>query len=113
MEERRVFSSVFAITERMDTGLYEVPLSVFVVFWNRDYVSQLPSVKYYVFVRSSFKHNCDDIFMCIVNKQFELLGFVFDYVYVDLQYDEIFLTLMLGLCHCVVFVVMWLSLVYL
>ena len=31
--------------------------------------------------------NCDDIYMCIVNKQFELLEFVFDSVYVDLQYD--------------------------
>ena len=27
--------------------------------------------------------------MCVVNKQFELLEFVFDSVYVDLQYDEI------------------------
>ena len=31
--------------------------------------------------------NCDDICMCVVNKQFELLEFVFDSVYVDLQYD--------------------------
>ena len=31
--------------------------------------------------------NCDDICMCVVNKQFELLEF--DSVYVDLQYDEI------------------------
>ena len=30
--------------------------------------------------------------MCVVNKQFEFLEFVFDSVYVDLQYDEIFLT---------------------
>ena len=36
--------------------------------------------------------NCDDICMCVVNKQFELLKFVFDSVYVDLQYDEISLT---------------------
>ena len=36
--------------------------------------------------------NCDDICMCVVNKQFELLEFIFDSVYVDLQYDEIFLT---------------------
>ena len=43
--------------------------------------------------------------MCVVNKQFELLQFVFDSVYVDLQYDEIFL--LLGLCACVVFVVLW------
>ena len=52
--------------------------------------------------------NCD-IFMC-VNKQFELLEFVFDSVYVDLQYDEIYLTFTAGsvsLCcvcsHMVVF----------
>ena len=36
--------------------------------------------------------NCDDICMCVVNKQFEVLEFVFDSVYVDLQYDEISLT---------------------
>ena len=29
---------------------------VFVGFWDRDYVSQLPCVKYYVFVKSRFKH---------------------------------------------------------
>ena len=33
--------------------------------------------------------NCNDICMCVVNKQFELLEFVFDAVYVELQYDEI------------------------
>ena len=36
--------------------------------------------------------NCDDICMCVVNKQFELLEFVFDYVNVDMQYDEMSLT---------------------
>ena len=40
--------------------------------------------------------NCDDICMCVVNKQFELLVFVFDSVYVDLQYDEISLTFTAG-----------------
>ena len=40
--------------------------------------------------------NCDDICMCAVNKQFELLQFVFDSVYVDLQYDEISLTFTAG-----------------
>ena len=30
--------------------------------------------------------------MCVVIKQFELLEFVFDFVYVDLQYDDISLT---------------------
>ena len=48
--------------------------------------------------------NCDAICMCVVNKQFQLLEFVFDSVYVDLQYDEI------SLCPCVVSVVMWSSL---
>ena len=33
--------------------------------------------------------NCDDICMCVVYKQFELLDFVYDSVYVDLQYNEI------------------------
>ena len=54
--------------------------------------------------------NCDDICMCVVNKQFGLLEFVFDSVYVDLQYDEISLTFTAGyvsLCcacgHVVVF----------
>ena len=36
--------------------------------------------------------NCDDACMCVVNKQFELLEFVSEAVYVDLQYDEISLT---------------------
>ena len=54
--------------------------------------------------------NCDDVCMCVVKKQFELLEFVFDSVYVDLQYDEIALTFSAGsvsLCcvggHVVVF----------
>ena len=34
--------------------------------------------------------------MCFVNKQFELLEFVFDSVYVDLQYDEISLIFTAG-----------------
>ena len=40
--------------------------------------------------------NCDDVCMCVVNKQFELLEFVFDSAYVDLQYDEISITLTTG-----------------
>ena len=31
--------------------------------------------------------NCDDICMCVVNNQFELLEFVFYSIYVDLQYE--------------------------
>ena len=48
--------------------------------------------------------NCDYICMCVVNKQFELLEFVFYSVYVGLQYDEIYLTFTAG--H-VVHVVLW------
>ena len=54
-------SPVSAITERRDMSLYEVPLSsVFVGFWDRDYVSQLPCVRYYVGVKSSFKHTREE-----------------------------------------------------
>ena len=56
--------------------------------------------------------NCDDICMCAVNKQFELLELIFDLVYVDLQYDEISLTFtagsvcLCGICnHVVVYIV--------
>ena len=49
--------------------------------------------------------NCNYICICVVNKQFELLDFVFDSVDVDLQYDEISLTSAAG------YVVMWSSLV--
>ena len=34
--------------------------------------------------------------MCVVNKQFELLQFISESVYVDLQYDEISLTFTAG-----------------
>ena len=48
--------------------------------------------------------NCDDICMCFMNKQFELLEFGFDSVSVDLQYDEISLTFTAGpvsfCCFC-------------
>ena len=45
--------------------------------------------------------NCDDICMCAVNKQFELLEFVSESVYVDLQYDKISLTFTAGyVCLC-------------
>ena len=52
--------------------------------------------------------NCDDVCMCVVNKQFELLEFGFESVYVDLQDDDIFLTFtagsvwMCGVCSPVV-----------
>ena len=45
--------------------------------------------------------NCDDVCMCVVNKQLELLEFVSESVYVDLQYDEISLTPTAGpVCLC-------------
>ena len=45
--------------------------------------------------------NCDDVCMCVVNKQFELLEFVSESVYIDLQYDEIYLSLTAGsVCLC-------------
>ena len=40
--------------------------------------------------------NCDDVCMCFVNKQFELLEFVSESVYVDMQYDEISLSFTAG-----------------
>ena len=42
--------------------------------------------------------NCDDVCMCVVNKQFELLECVSVSVYVDLQYDEISLIFTSGSC---------------
>ena len=45
--------------------------------------------------------NCDDVCMCVVNKQFEFLEFVSESVNVDLQYDEISLTSTAGsVCLC-------------
>ena len=55
--------------------------------------------------------NCDGVCMCAVNKQFKFLEFVFDSVYVDLQYDDISLTFTVGSVSCVLCVVMWPSLV--
>ena len=50
-----------------------------------------------VYFRGEFSFlNCDDICMCVVNKHSELIGFVIDSVYVDLQYDEISLTITAG-----------------
>ena len=51
---------------------------------------------------------CDNICMCVVNKQFELLEFVFDSVYVNQQYADISLTFtVVSLCcvfsHVIVF----------
>ena len=47
--------------------------------------------------------DCDDIWMCVVNKHFELLKFVFNSVHVDLKYNELSLTFTSGsVCLCVV-----------
>ena len=46
--------------------------------------------------------NCDDVCMCVVNKEIELLEFVSESVYDDLQYDEISLTFnAVSVCVCV------------
>ena len=51
--------------------------------------------------------------MCVVNKQLGLLEFVFDSVYIDMQYDEISLSLTVGsvsmCCICTHLVVFGLS----
>ena len=45
--------------------------------------------------------DCDAVCMCVMHKQFELLEFVSESVYVDLQYDEIYLTFTAGsVCLC-------------
>ena len=44
--------------------------------------------------------NCDDIDMCVVNKQFELLEFVFDFVYVDRSMMRFLSLLLLGVWSC-------------
>ena len=45
--------------------------------------------------------NCNDVCICVVNKQLELLEFVSESVYVDLQYDKISLTFTAGpVCLC-------------
>ena len=40
--------------------------------------------------------NCDDVCLCFMNKHFELLEFVYESVYVGLQYDGIYLTFTAG-----------------
>ena len=55
--------------------------------------------------------NCDDICMCVMNKQFELLEFVFDSVMLTRIMMRFLSLLLLGMCPCVVSVVMWSSLV--
>ena len=40
-------------------GIWAI-VCVFVGFWDRDYVSQRPCMRYYVFVKSSFKHTREE-----------------------------------------------------
>ena len=63
-------------------------------------------VSFYFSVELGFL-NFDDICMCVVNNQFELLEFVLNSVYVELKYNEISLTFSAGFVWCVV---MWSSL---
>ena len=58
------------------------------------------AVKYFGFRGGLGFLNCDDVCMCVVNKQFEHLEFVSESVYVDLQYDEIYLTFTDGSVWC-------------
>ena len=53
-------SPVPAITERRDMDLYGFPGLCPCWIWNRDYACQLPYVRYYVVVKSSFKHARDE-----------------------------------------------------
>ena len=55
--------------------------------------------------------NWDDIGMCVVNKQFELLELVFDSFMLTCSMMRFLSLLLLCLCPCVVSVVMWSSLV--
>ena len=50
---------------------------------------------------------CDDICMCVVNKQLELLEFVLIPFMLTCSMMRFLSLLLLGLCACVVFVVLW------
>ena len=50
--------------------------------------------------------NCDDVCMCVVNKQFELLEFVSESVMLTCSMIRFISLLLLGLCVCVVLVVL-------
>ena len=52
---------------------------------------------------------CDDICMCVVNQQIWLPAFVFNSVYIDLNYYEIYFTFASGSVRLCVF--MWSSLI--
>ena len=51
--------------------------------------------------------NCNDVCMCVVNKQFELIEFVLSLFMLTCSMIRFLSSLLLGLCACVVFVVLW------
>ena len=51
--------------------------------------------------------NCDDVCMCVVNKQFEPLEFFLSPFMLTCSMMRFLLLLLLGLCVCVVLVVLW------
>ena len=51
--------------------------------------------------------NCDDICMCVVNKQFELLSLFLSPFMLNYSMTRFLSFLLLGLCACVVLVVLW------
>ena len=51
--------------------------------------------------------NCDDFCTCVVNKQFRLLEFVLCPFMLTCSMMKFLSLLLLGLCACVVFVVLW------
>ena len=55
--------------------------------------------------------NCEDICRCVVNKQFELLEFVLIPFMLTCSMMKFLSLLLLGMCPCVVSVVLWSSFV--
>ena len=55
--------------------------------------------------------NCDDVCMCVVNKHFELLELFLSLFMLTCNMMSFISLLLLGLCACVVLVVLWQSLV--
>ena len=51
--------------------------------------------------------NFDDVCMCVVNKQFERLEFFLSPFMLTCSMMRFLSILLLGLCACVVFVVLW------
>ena len=73
-------------------------------------VMKLCTLGVFVFMGELGFLNCDDICMCVVNKHFELLEFLIPFMLTCTMMRFLSL-LLLGLCPCGVFVVMWSSLV--